>query len=129
LARQQAGPPVDRSPEELQTYVRRSGRRVGWYALTYRGHQVNGGIGEITQIRRLSEAADHLDELRALMATAAGRPPRDEGPDFSHARVEVIPDALLVVSPREAITRLMAEPVVGAKSSSTGGLDSTRRTE
>jgi hypothetical protein len=120
---------VDRSFEELQTDLGRNGWRAAWYALTYRGHQVNGGSGEITQIRRLSEAADHLDELQAVMATAAGRPPRSGGRDFSHARVEVIPDTLRALDPREAITRLMAEPVAGDESWPTGGLDSTRRTE
>jgi hypothetical protein len=129
LARHRTGPPVDRSPEELQTYLGRNGWSAAWYALTYRGHQVNGGFREITQIRRLSEAADHLDELRAVMATAAGKPPRFEGGDFSHARVEVIPDTLQTVDPREAITRLLAEPVVGDKSSPPGGPDSTRNTE
>ena len=108
---------MDRSLEKL------------WYALTYRGHQVNGESGEITQIRRLSGVADHLDELQAVMATAAGRPPRFEGPDLSHARVEVIPDTLQGVDPHEAVIRLMAEPDVRDRSSPTGGLDSTRRTE
>jgi hypothetical protein len=129
LARHQAGPPVDRSVEELQAHLGRSGWIAAWYALTYRGHQVNGGFGEITQIRRLSDAAGHLSEFQAVMATAAGRPPRDERLDFSQARVEVIPVTLQSVDPREAITRLIAEPVVGEKSSSTRGLDSTRRTE
>jgi hypothetical protein len=127
LARHQAGSPVGRSPEELQTCLGRNGWRAAWYALTYRYHQVNGESGEITQTRRLSEAADHLDELRAVMAAAAGRPPRYEA--FSHARVEVIPDALQAFDPREAITRLLAEPVVGDNSLPTGGLDSMRRTE
>src|SRR5262249_15395997 len=63
-ARHQAVEPVGRSPEALQTDLGRDGWRAAWYALTYRGHQVNGGSGEITQIRRLSEAADHLDELQ-----------------------------------------------------------------
>jgi hypothetical protein len=129
LARDQAGSPVDHSPEELQVDLGRDGCRAAWYALTYRVHQVNGESGEITQIRRLSEAADHLDELHAVMATAAGRPPRSEGRDFSQARVEVIPDTLQAVDPREAITRLMAEPVVGDESSPTGSLDPTRMTE
>ena len=66
----------------------------------------------MTQIRRLSEAADHLDELQAVMATAAGRPPQLETRDFSHARIKVIPDTMQSMDPREAITRLMAEPVV-----------------
>jgi hypothetical protein len=63
LARQQGGVEVDRSPEELQTYLGRCGSTAAWYPLTYRGHQVNGGFGEFTQIRRLGEAADHLDEF------------------------------------------------------------------
>jgi hypothetical protein len=129
LARHQAGSLVDRSPEELRTYLERNGWRAAWYALTYRYHQVNRESGEITQIRRLSEAADHLDELRAVMATAAGRPPRYDGLEVSHARVEVIPDALQAVDPREAITRLMAEPVAGDGSLPAGGLHSTRATE
>ena len=127
LARHQAGSLVERSPEELRTYLERDGWRAAWYALTYRCHQVNGESTEITQIRRLSEVADHLDELRAVMAAAAGRPPRYEG--SSHARVEVIPEALQAVDPREAITRLLAEPVVGDECSPARGLDSPQRTE
>ena len=94
-----AGQPVDHSPDELQTYLARHGWTAGWYGLTYWGHQLNGGFAEITQIRRLSEVADHLDELQALMATAAGRPPRSRSLDYSHAIVEVIPDTLQSVDP------------------------------
>jgi hypothetical protein len=113
LARHQVGPLVDRSPEELQTYLGRDAWKAAWYALTYRAHRVNGESEEITQIRRLSEATDHLDEFHAVMATAAGTRPRYEGRDFSHARVEVIPDTMQAFDPREAITRQMAEPVLG----------------
>jgi hypothetical protein len=113
----------------LQTCLEQNGWSAAWYAVAYRLHQVNGGFGEFTQIRRLSEAADHLDEFQAVMATAAGRPPQSEGRCFSHARVDVMPDALQAVDPREAIIRLMAEPAAGDKSSPTGGLDSARRTE
>ena len=70
--------PVFLSPEALHTELKRRGLNDAWYALTFRGHQANGEFVEITQIRRLSEAADHLDELQAVMATAAGRPPRFE---------------------------------------------------
>jgi hypothetical protein len=108
LARQQGGPPEFRSPEELQTVLGRSECTAAWYALTYRQYQVDGQFGEMTQARLLREAADHLVELKAVMATAAGRPPRFEGADFSHARVEVIPDTLQDIDRREAITRLIA---------------------
>jgi hypothetical protein len=129
LERHHAGLPVGRSPEALQSELRRDGWKAAWYALTYRGHRINGEFAEITQIRRLSEAPDHLHEFQTVMATATGRPPRDERLDFSHARVKVIPDALQAVEPREASTRLMAEPVIGEKCSPSGGLDSRRRSE
>jgi hypothetical protein len=76
LARQQGGAEVGRSHEELQTNLGRYGWTAAWYALTYWGHQVNGGFGEFTQIRRLGGATDHLDEFHAAMATAAGKLPR-----------------------------------------------------
>lgn len=129
LARLQAGEPVDCPPEALETDLGRDRWRAAWYALTYRGHQANGGFAVITQIRHLSDVADHLEELQAVMATVAGRPPQYEGRDFSHARVEVIPDTLQAVDPREAIIRLMAGPVVGDKSRPTDGADVMRRTK
>ncbi len=112
VAQSEAGAPVFLSPEALLTEPRFRGLNAAWYALTYRVHQVNGESVEITQIRRLSDATDHLDELQAVMATAAGRPPRSEDGRFSHARVEVIPDTLQAIDPREAVSRLMADPVV-----------------
>ncbi len=63
-----------------------------------------------------------------MMAMAAGHPPRQEGREFSHVKVEILPDTLLALDPREAITRLMAEPVVRDGSPPAGGLDFTRRT-
>jgi hypothetical protein len=129
VARGEAGASVFCSPETVPAELKRCGLNDAWYALNYRSYQVNGGSAEITEIRRLSEAANHLDELQAVMARAAGRPQRFEGTIFSHAKVEVIPDTLHALDPREAITRLMAYPVVGEKSSPPGGLDSMRRTE
>jgi hypothetical protein len=96
----EAGAPVFLSPDALDTALKRRGLNDSWYSITYRHHQVNGEFQELTQIRRLSEAADHLDEFQAVMATAAGNPPRHQGRDFSHARVEVIPETLQSVGRR-----------------------------
>src|SRR5262245_16194690 len=112
LARRQADPPAIRSTEELRASVKRCRLSAAWYALTYRGYQVNGGSAEITQVRRVSEADGRLDELRDVMVTVAGKPPRYETLDFSHARVFVIPDSLLAAEPRQAIAQLRAAPVV-----------------
>jgi hypothetical protein len=107
-ARRRNGLPVVCSPDELRTCLARNGWPDPWFALTCRGYQVTGQSSEWTQIRWLTQAADHLGDLQAVMATAAGRPPRCEGTDFSHSRIEVIPDSLQAVEPREAIKRLLS---------------------
>jgi hypothetical protein len=117
LARQQTGTSMHRRPEEIQTCLARNGWGAAWYALTYRGHQVRGGFAELTQIRRVSEAAEHLDELQSVLAKAAGRPPKNESVDFSPALVVIIPDELQNVDPCEAIRRLMAGQVAEEKGS------------
>jgi hypothetical protein len=111
LAMQDGGPAAAVAPLALEAYLERKGWKPAWYALSYRAHQVNGKFAETTQIRRLSEAPDHVDELEAVMATAAGKPPRFEDRDFLHARVEIIPEMLQGVDPREAIDRLLADRV------------------
>jgi hypothetical protein len=47
-----------------------------------------------------------------VMATAAGKPARSEGRGFSRATVRIIPGPLLTADPLEAVTELMARPVV-----------------
>jgi hypothetical protein len=80
----------------------------------------------MTQTRLLSNAADHLEEFQAVMATAAGRPSHFEGKDFSHTTVEVMPDRMQGIDRREAIGRLRAGPVAGNENSPAGGTDSVR---
>jgi hypothetical protein len=120
LVRRQADPPGFRSAEELRALVERNGLDAAWYALNYRGYQVDGGSAEITQVRSVSEAADHLCEVWNVMATASGRPPRSQTVDFSPALVVIIPEALRDVDPREAITRLRPGPPVRDGSSHQG---------
>jgi hypothetical protein len=63
------------------------------------------------------------------MATAAGRPFHFEGSDFSHARVDVIPDSMQSIDRREAIARLMAGQDTIDGNSPARGPDLTRRTQ
>jgi hypothetical protein len=76
LARRRADPPAIRSTEEMRDLVRRCGRGAPWYALTWRGYQVNGESAEITQIRLVSEI---------------GRPPRRAPGRDGRGRVETSP--------------------------------------
>jgi hypothetical protein len=108
LARSESGPHVVRSSEELRTYLERHGMNAAWYALTSRGYRVDGDSAMITQVRRISEAPEHIEEFQEVMSTAAGNPPRSESRDFSHATVSIIPDELLTADPRTGVAELMA---------------------
>ena len=94
VAQGEAGATVFHSPEALQTELERRGLNDAWSALTNRDYQVDGDSAEITQVRRISEAPDHLEEFQYMMATAAGHPPRHEGREFSQVKVGIIPDTL-----------------------------------
>ena len=109
VAQGEAGATVFHSPEALQTELERRGLNDAWYALTYRGYQVNGDSAEITQVRRISEAPAHIEEFQYMMATAAGHPPRHEGREFSQVKVGIIPDTLLTANPLNAVSQLVPE--------------------
>jgi hypothetical protein len=123
LAQDEAGRPTLRPPEVLRSELTRRGMNDAWYALTYRGYNASGTFGEVTQIRCLSDAAAHLNELQAVMATAAGNSTRSNALDFLHTRVEIIPDALQAVDPREAITGLISNAIFTDTNSPTEARD------
>lgn len=129
LARQQAGTSTAHPPEELLLSIERHGLRKSWYALTYRGYQRDGKSAEITQVRLLSDAADHVDELRDVLATVSGGAPRHESPDDTPAVVVVIPDALLGVDPLEAIAQLRAGHAARDGAPHEGGFVKSRPSE
>ena len=109
VAQGEAGATIFHSPEALQTELERRGLNDAWYALTYRGYQVNGDSAESTQVRRISEAPAHIEEFQYMMATAAGNPPRHEGREFSQVKVGIIPDTLLTANPLNAVSQLVPE--------------------
>jgi hypothetical protein len=109
VAQAEGGASVFRSPEAVHTELERRGLNDAWYALTYRGYQVNGDSAEITQVRRISEAPAHIEEFQDMMAMAAGHPPHHEGGEFTYVKVEIIPDTLLTGDPLKAASQLVSE--------------------
>jgi hypothetical protein len=81
-----------------------------WYALTARGHQVNGGFVDLTVIRRPYHDPKCYSEFRAVLATAGGDPPREPDSDFSTASIHLIPAELATREPRGAIAELLGQP-------------------
>ncbi len=109
LAQRKTGAAVFASHEELQTHLDRLGLGTAWYAITSRGHQLNGRAEEITFIRWPGESPEQFEQYEEVMAMAAGRPPDHAGLDDSHANVTVFSDSLLKANPREVVGELTTQ--------------------
>lgn len=104
------------SPEELREELTRLGLNTAWYALTYRGHQINGGSAEMTQVRYGTEAVANIEEFRGVTAAAAGNPRRYENRDFLNAVVRVIPEALQSADALKSAAELTSRKVEDGQS-------------
>jgi hypothetical protein len=110
LARQQARAPVVRDHGGLRRSLELRGQQDLWYALTVRGHQVNGLFADMTVIRRPYRDPESFPEFLNVLAVAGGDPPRDPGPDFSTASIHLIPAELARREPSGAIAELLRHP-------------------
>jgi hypothetical protein len=110
LAKRQYQSPGVRVHEELQRFLELQDQEDLWYALTTRGHQVNGDFADLTFIRRPYYDPHHFPELLDVLATAAGNPPRYPNEDFSTASVHIMPGESLKRGPQEVIAELLRVP-------------------
>jgi hypothetical protein len=108
LAQRQSQSRVVRTHGELQRFLELEDRKDLWYAITTRGHQVNGNFVDITVIRR--PYADPFDfaEFLDVLATVTGNPPVDPGTDSSQVSVHILAEGLLKCDPREVMAELLA---------------------
>jgi hypothetical protein len=90
LSKRQSQSLVVRTHEDLQRFLELQDRRQLWYALTFRGHQLNGKVVDLTFIRRPYDDPRHFPEFLNILATAAGNPPRDPDADYSQASISII---------------------------------------
>jgi hypothetical protein len=91
---------------ELQAMLERRGQTDLWYALTTRGHQVNGGIAHVTVIRRPYRDSEHFQEFLDVLATATDDPPHYSTLGYSGAEVHILPRELTEREPREVVEEL-----------------------
>jgi hypothetical protein len=91
-----------RTQQELRTTLECRGVDDLWYAYTIRCYQVNGGVGDVTFVRRpsLCESQNFAEYLNVL-ATAAGNPPGR----YASAEVHILPGNLSARQVREAVER------------------------
>lgn len=109
LARRQSQFPVVQTHQELQRFLELEGGKKLWFAMTVRGHQVNGKTVDITFIRWPHEDPRLFPELLHVLATTAGNPPRHSNLDFSKASVHIIAEELFNGNPREVMAELIAD--------------------
>ena len=110
LSKRQSQPMVVRTHEELQRLLERQDRRRLWYALTFRAHQVNGKVVDLTFIRRPYDDPGHFPEFLDILATAAGNPPRGPDEDYSKASVSIIAQEPSKREPRDVMAELLTGP-------------------
>jgi hypothetical protein len=113
LVRRQARSPVVRDHGCLRRWLESQDEKDLWYALTVRGHQVNGDFADITFIRRPYEEHQHFPEFLAVLATVAGNPPHQPTADFSTASVQILPEEISRRDPPEIIRELLGLPSPG----------------
>jgi hypothetical protein len=97
---------VARTHRELRAILECRGQEGLWYALTSRGHQVDGGSADITLIRHPYGDAEHFREFLDVLATAAGHPT----PYHAGAQVHFVAGDLSGREPREVIEESLSPP-------------------
>jgi hypothetical protein len=112
LAGRQPDSAVVHTHQELRSLLERLGQESVWYALTFRCHQVDCNVSDVTFIRQPYNDPQYFPEFLAVLATAAGNPPRHLGADFSKVNVYLIPGELLKGQPREAMEVLISAGTV-----------------
>jgi hypothetical protein len=100
--------PAGRTHSELRAFLERRGKTDLWYAISARGHQVNGGFADITFIRRPYGDAQHFQEFLDILTTAAGDPPRYSTASYTGALVHILPRELSDREPREVVNELIS---------------------
>ena len=94
------------SHDGLREYLRARGSETGWYAITTQGFGPDGATN-MSSFCRPCESPERFEQFLDVLDTAAGKPPRYPGINYSTAHVVVIPHQLARQEPREAIAGLL----------------------
>lgn len=108
--RQLAGPPTEgrdaRDHVDIRRLLEQRHQEHLRYAVTLRGHQVNGRHSDVTFVRRPYEDARILPEFLDTLKFVSGARNRDTGTDFSGASVHIVSEELLLREPAEIAAEL-----------------------
>jgi hypothetical protein len=97
---------IIRDHEDLRRVLEHRHQENPKYAVTVRGHQVNGGYGDITFVRHPYEDPRCFQEFLDLLAGVGGRRDCDTAADFPGTSVHIIPEELLNREPSEILAEL-----------------------
>ena len=106
LASLQSKSPIVRDYKDLRRFLEHRQWQSLRYAVTIRGHQVNGDHSDTTFIRRPYEDARCFQELLNVLADAGSPTVRDTAAAFPAASVHIISEVLLTRDPSEILTEL-----------------------
>jgi len=114
LAERQSEYMIAKKHEELQAYLESRGQANLWYAITYRGQQVNGAPGDITYIRQPYREPEHFREFLDVLKRVDVATPREPDLPYLAAEVHVLTKEQWERDPREVLAELL--PQTGARS-------------
>jgi hypothetical protein len=75
---------------DLRLFLEQRHQTDLWYAVTTRGHQVNGGHSDITFVRHPYDDPLHFQEVLDILARAIGRTDGDTTSEYFGASVSII---------------------------------------
>jgi hypothetical protein len=98
-----SAPPIH---SELRAFLERRRQTHLWYAMTTRGHQVDGRLVDMTFIRRPYSDSQHFQEFLDVLATAAADPAQYPTMSYAGAEVHILPRELSEREPAEVVEEL-----------------------
>ena len=90
LVRVQSVAQVVSDHRDLRRFLEQRHQTDLWYAVTTRGHQVNGGHSDIKFVRHPYDDPQHFQEVLDILATAIGRTRGDPTSEFFAVSVSII---------------------------------------
>lgn len=110
LATRQSQSEVIRTHEDLRRVLELRGQKNLWYAVTIRGHRVDGDFVDILFLRQPYTEPRLFPEFLEILATTVGNSAGATTDDFSTASVHILPEDLVKLELRDAIAELQSDP-------------------
>jgi hypothetical protein len=110
LAKCRSRPERINSFEDLKRSLEIRDQERLWYAVTFRAHQADGRVVDLTFVRQPYRDPEHFAEFLTILSLASGVAPLEAVDESSPATVNLLPESVLGREPLEVMAELLGEP-------------------